>query len=169
MLRIKGSPLQLCNGWTRRDLLHAGGLALGGLGLADLFRLQEASAARPTVVSAPHFGKAKSCILLYLYGSPSQLETFDPKPDAPAEVRGELRSIRSSLPGADVGELLPYTSRVMDRVTVLRSMTHPYPIHGAAYALTGVPAIDVPMELNPRVGRHHPFIGSVVEYIDQRE
>ena len=168
MLRIKGSPLQLCNGWTRRDLLHAGGLALGGLGLADLFRLQEASAARPATPSAPSFGKAKSCILLYLYGSPSQLETFDPKPDAPLEVRGELRSIRSNVPGADVGELLPYTSRVMDRVTVLRSMTHPYPIHGAAYALTGVPTIDVPMELNPRDGRHHPFIGSVVEYLDQQ-
>ena len=168
MLRIKGSPLRLCNGWTRRDLLQAGGLALGGLGLADLFRLREASAARPAAAAAPHFGKAKSCILLYLYGSPSQLETFDPKPDAPVEVRGELRSIRSNVPGADVGELLPYTSRVMDRVTVLRSMTHPYPIHGAAYALTGVPAIDVPMELNPRDGRHYPFIGSVVEYVDGR-
>jgi Protein of unknown function (DUF1501) len=169
MLRIKGSPLRLCDGWTRRDMLHAGGLALGGLGLADLFRLQEASAARPVAAAAPHFGRAKSCILLYLYGSPSQLETFDPKPDAPLEVRGELRSIRSNVPGADVGELLPYTSRVMDRVTVLRSMTHPYPIHGAAYALTGVPAIDVPMELNPRDGRHFPFIGSVVEYLDQRD
>ena len=165
MLRIKGSPLRLCDGWTRRDMLHAGGLALGGLGLADLFRLEGAS--KPAA-AAPHFGKAKSCILLYLYGSPSQLETFDPKPDAPVEVRGELRSIRSNVPGADVGELLPYTSRVMDRVTVLRSMTHPYPIHGAAYALTGVPAIDVPMELNPRDGRHYPFIGSVVEYVDQR-
>ena len=107
MLRIKGSPLRLCDGWTRRDLLQAGGLALGGLGLADLFRLQEASAARPVAAAAPHFGRAKSCILLYLYGSPSQIETFDPKPDAPVEVRGELRSIRSNVPGADVGELLP--------------------------------------------------------------
>ena len=53
----------------------------------------------------------------------------------------------------------------MDKVTVLRSLTHPYPIHGVAYAITGVPKIDVPMELNPRDSRHWPFIGSVVDYL----
>src|SRR5262249_14175507 len=90
-------------------------------------------------------------------------ETFDMKPDAPEEIRGELRPVRSSLPGADVCELLPYTARVMDRVTVLRSLTHPYPLHGVAYATTGTPAIDVPMELNPRDPRHQPSIGSVVD------
>ena len=58
------------------------------------------------------------------------------------EVRGELGAIRSSLPGADVGELLPMVSRIMDRVTVVRSVTHPYPIHGVAYALTGIPQIE---------------------------
>src|SRR4051794_13482686 len=167
MLRIKGSPLRLCDGWTRRDFLHAGGRALGGLALAALFRLQEAAAARPAVVSAPHFGKAKSCILLYLYGSPSQLETFDPKPDAPVEIRGELKSIRSALPGCDVNELLPHAARVMDRVTVVRSVKHPYPIHGVAYATTGAPATDIPMELNPQDGRHWPFLGSVVDYVLQ--
>ena len=85
-----------------------------------------------------------------------------------AESRGELKSIRSSLPGADVGELLPHTSRVMHLATTIRSVTHPYPIHGAAFALTGVGAIDVPMELNPRDPRHHPFIGSVVAYLDRK-
>jgi hypothetical protein len=128
----------------------------GLLGLAPAAR----AAAPP-----PGFGKAKACILLYLYGSPSQLETFDPKPDAPAEVRGELKSIRSALPGADVCELLPTTARVMDRVTVVRSLTHPYPIHGVAYALTGVAQIDVAMELSPRDPRHGPFIGSVVDFL----
>src|SRR5262249_8245330 len=53
----------------------------------------------------------------------------------------------------------------MDKMTVVRSMTHPYPIHGVAYATTGVPAIDIPMELNPRDARHWPFIGSVVDYL----
>jgi hypothetical protein len=161
MLRILGSPKTLCDGLTRRELLCAGGLGLLGLGLPG------AGAAQAKV--ARRFGQARACILLYLYGSPSQLETFDPKPDAPVEVRGELKSIRSRLPGADVGELLPCTARVMDRVTVLRSVTHPYPIHGAAYALTGVERIDIPMELNPRDGRHAPFIGSVVEYLAQRQ
>jgi hypothetical protein len=78
-----------------------------------------------------------------------------------------LGAIRSRLPGYLVGELLPHTAQVLDRLTVLRSLTHAYPIHGAAYALTGTPAIDVPMELNPRDPRHHPFIGSVVAFLDR--
>ena len=91
------------------------------------------------------------------------------KPDAPVEIRGELKPIRSRLPGLDVCELLPNAARVMDRVTVVRSLTHPYPLHGVAYALTGVPQIDVPMELNPRDPRHWPFIGSVVDYLQRRK
>jgi hypothetical protein len=169
MLRILGSPKRLCGGVTRRELLWAGGLGLFHLGLGDYFRLAEIQAARE---SAPaerrNFGRAKACILLYLYGSPSQLEMCDMKPDAPAEVRGELKPIRSSLPGLDVCELLPQTARVMHQVTVVRSLTHPYPIHGVAYALTGVPQIDIPMELNPRDGRHWPFIGSVVDYLGRQ-
>jgi hypothetical protein len=147
-------------------MLWAGGLGLLGVGLSGFFRLQAAQATaprRPPVAGS--FGKAKSCILLYLYGSPSQLELCDMKPDAPLEIRGDLRPIRSSLPGLDVCELLPKMARVMDRMTVVRSMTHPYPIHGVAYATTGTPAIDIPMELNPRDARHWPFIGSVVDYL----
>jgi hypothetical protein len=167
MLRILGSPGRLCDGWTRREMLRVGGLSLFGLGLGDFLRLSNAQASVPQRPKS--FGRARSCILLYLYGSPSQLETFDPKPDAPPEIRGELKAIRSALPGLDVGELLPSAAKVMDRVTVVRSLTHPYPIHGAAFALTGVPQIDIPMELNPRDGRHWPFIGSVVDYLGRRE
>src|SRR6202035_1763345 len=90
------------------------------------------------------------------------------KPDAPAEIRGEFRPIRSRLPGLDVCELLPNVAQVADRLTVVRSLTHPYPIHGVAYALTGVPEIDIPMELNPRDARHWPFIGSVVSYLERQ-
>src|SRR5262245_11105896 len=164
MLRILGSRRRLCNGLPRRDFLTAGGLSLFGLGLGDYLRLRDTE-----VAAAEHrdgrFGRAKACILLYLYGAPSQLELCDMKPDAPVEVRGEFKPIRSSLPGVDVCELLPHMARVMDRVTVVRSMTHPYPIHGVAYALTGVPKIDVPMELNPRDPGHWPFLGSVVDYV----
>jgi hypothetical protein len=164
MLRILGSPKRLCNGPTRREMLCAGGLGLLGLSLPGLRATQAAHAAHQ-----PHgFGKAKACILLYLYGAPSQLETFDPKPGAPVEIRGELKSIRSRLAGADVCELLPRVAGVMDRITVLRSLTHPYPIHGVAFALTGTPQIDIPMELNPRDGRHWPFIGSVVDYLGRQ-
>src|SRR5204863_6595834 len=155
----------LCDGITRREMLVAGGLSMFGLGLSDYFRLQDAQASEPRRERS--FGKAKACILLFLYGSPSQLELADQKPDAPVEIRGELGSIRSTLPGCDVCELLPNVSRVMDRMTVVRSMTHPYPIHGVAYATTGTPVIDIPMELNPRDGRHHPYIGSVVDHLGQ--
>lgn len=164
MLRILGSPKRLCNGITRREMLVAGGLSLFNLSLADSLRAAEA---KPPEKNLSGFGKAKACILLYLYGSPSQLELADMKPDAPVEVRGEFGAIPSSLPGCPVCELLPNMARIMDRVTVVRSMTHPYPIHGVAYATTGVPTIDVAMELNPHDSRHWPFMGSVVSYVTQ--
>jgi hypothetical protein len=91
------------------------------------------------------------------------------KPDAPVEVRGELKPIRSALPGCDVVELMPYSARVMDKVTVVRSCTHKHPIHGVAFATTGIPDIDVAMELAPHDGRHWPFIGSVVSYLEQQK
>jgi hypothetical protein len=168
MLRILGSRKKLCDGSTRRDFMWAGGLGLFGLGLSDYLRLSDAQANAPAR-SDGGFGRAKSCILLFLYGSPSQLETFDMKPDAPAEIRGEMRPIRSRLPGADVCELLPHTAQIMDKVTVVRSMSHPHPIHGVAYALTGTPTIDIPMELSPRDGRHWPFVGSVIDYVQRRD
>ena len=168
MLRVLGSKRTLCGGLSRRDLLRAGGLGLAGMTAADLFRWREAAAA--TQRARPRsFGRAKSIILLHLYGSPSQLEFVDPKPDAPVEIRGELDSIQSSLPGLRVCELLPDFAKVMDRTTVLCSLTHPYPIHGVAYALTGVPTIDVAMELSPRDSRHWPFFGSVVDYCQSHE
>src|SRR3954466_6822045 len=114
MLRILGSPRTLCNGQTRRDFLHVGAAGLLGLGLSG-----ESSASADRAVGRS-FGKAKSCILLFLYGSPSQLETFDTKPDSPVGIRGELKSIRSNVPGMDVGELLPNCARIMDKVTVIR-------------------------------------------------
>lgn len=164
MLRILGSRKTLCDGVSRRDFLQAGGASLLGLGLEDALRLQ----ASTTAVGKPStFGRAKSCILLFLYGSPSQLELADMKPDAPPEIRGELRPIRSSVPGLDVCELLPNMAKVMDRMTVVRSMTHPYPIHGVAFATTGIPTIDVAMELAPRDSRHWPYIGSVVDYVER--
>ncbi len=165
MLRILGSARKLCGGMTRRDLLRIGGLGLAGMTLAELADWQAASAA----TSAPRpksFGRAKSIILIHLYGSPSQIEWCDPKPNAPVEIRGELGSIPSSLPGCDVCELLPNFGKTLDRTTILRSMTHPYPLHGVAYALTGVPTLDLPAELNPNDPRNWPFFGSVVDYVE---
>jgi hypothetical protein len=166
MLRILGSPKNLCGGMTRRDWLRIGGLGLAGLTLPDVLKLQQAAASEAKQ-REPGFGRAKSIILIHLYGSPSQLEWVDPKPDAPAEIRGQFGVIPSSLPGCQVCDLFPNMAKVMDRTTVIRSLTHPYPLHGVAFALTGVPAIDVPLELSPHDSRHYPFFGSVVEYVGQ--
>jgi hypothetical protein len=163
MLQILGQPRRLCHGLTRRDWLRIG--AAAGLSLADVLRQRATASVRST---ERYFGQAKACILLFLYGSPSQLELADMKPEAPVEVRGQLRPIRSSLPGCDVCELLPHTSRVMHLLTVVRSVHHPYPIHGVAYATTGIGHIDVAMELAPHDSRHWPFIGSVVAYLHQQ-
>jgi hypothetical protein len=166
VLRILGSRKTLCDGLTRRDFLHLGGLGTFGLGLGSFLRLQAAAAApaRP----AGGFGRAKACILLFPYGSPPQHETFDPKPDAPAEIQGEMRAIATAVPGLRIGEGLPRTAGVMDRVTVVRSLTHPYPLHGVAYALSGIPTYTPALETLPRDPRHWPFIGSVVDYLEER-
>jgi hypothetical protein len=164
MLNILSSAKRFASGVTRRDWLRVGGLGLAGLSLAEISALQAAAA--PTADRS--FGKAKSIILIHLYGAPSQLEWVDPKPHAPREIKGELGVIPSALPGCHVGELFPQFGKVLDRCTVLRSLTHPHPIHGVAFALTGTPVIDVAMELSPRDPRHWPYFGSVVDYIDSQ-
>ncbi|MFN0056744.1 MAG: DUF1501 domain-containing protein [Planctomycetales bacterium] len=168
MLRVLGSATRLCDGITRRDLMHVGGLGAFGLSLSDGLRLSAAQEGADRASRGLHFGKAKSCILLFPYGSPPQHETFDPKPLAPAEIQGELKSIPTSVPGMDICEYLPHLAPMMDRVTVVRSMTHPYPLHCLAYATSGIPDYDVSLELKPRDPRHWPYIGSVVDYVDQR-
>ena len=167
MIRVLGGRKRLCDGLTRRDLLHVGALGLLGLGHEAVGGVRSARAGAVAPAALGGFGKAKSCILLFLYGSPSQLETFDPKPDAPVEIRGEFGSIASSVPGVNVCERLPEMARVMDKVTVLRTVSHPYPLHGVAYATTGLSRIDAPLELNPRDPAHWPYIGSVVDYVDR--
>lgn len=167
MLRVLSHHRNVCSGITRRDLLQAGAIGAAGLTLDGLLAHRAAAKTKADQPFASKFGQAKNCILIFLYGSPSQLETFDMKPEAPQQIRGTMQPIPSSLPGLDVCELLPETSKVMNKVSVIRSMTHPYPIHGVAYAMTGVPSIDVAMELAPHDVRHHPWFGSAVEYFDR--
>ncbi len=168
MIRVLGGPKRLCDGLTRRDLLQVGSLGLLGTSLFAPQFGRTASAGPSSQPRLPAFGQAKACILLFLYGSPSQIETFDPKPDAPQEIRGEFGCISSCVSGLNICDRLPRLAQVMDKVTVLRSVSHPYPIHGVAFATTGNPRIDIPMELNPRDPNHWPYIGSVVDYVDSR-
>jgi hypothetical protein len=147
---------------TRRAFLQIGGL--GALTLGDVLRLQAGEPVR----ADRSFGKAKACILLFPYGSPPQHETFDPKPDAPAEIQGEMKAIATNVPGTLICEGLPRIARVMDRVTVVRSMTHPYPLHCVAYVLSGLPTYTTDLENAARDGRHWPFLGSVVDYLEEK-
>ncbi|MDR3621459.1 MAG: DUF1501 domain-containing protein [Paludisphaera borealis] len=164
MIRVLGGRKQLCDGLTRRDLLQVGSLGMLGAALGGSGGVLAREAGSTS--SLPGFGQAKSCIMLFMYGSPSQIETFDPKPDAPVAIRGEFGHIPSSVPGLDVCERLPHLAQVMDKVTVLRSVSHLYPVHGVAYATTGNPVIPLAMELNPRDPAHWPYIGSVVDFVD---
>ena len=125
-----------CRGPSRRDLLKVGLLSAWGLGLDDLFRLraQAASGEAP-----PTGGKARACILVWLAGGPSHIDTWDPKPDAPAEYRGEFKPIDTALPGVRISEVLPGLARLLDKLTLIRSVTSPEGDHDRAshHLLTG--------------------------------
>lgn len=134
-----------CDGITRRDFVRIGGLSAMGLGLGSFFGLQSAAAAQKLSTEA----KAKSCILIWLEGGPSQIETFDPKPDAPSEVRGPLAAIGTNVSGIQLPECLERTAQVMDKIALIRSMTSPLGEHKLAseYLMTGyipTPAVDYP-------------------------
>lgn len=127
---------------SRRDLIRLGSLSAFGLGLSDLLRARSAQA---EVAKAT----AQSCILIWLDGGPSHLETFDPKPDAPDEVRGPFEAIPTSIPGVHLSECLELTSTIMDKLAILRSVTSPLGEHhfGTHYLMTGYkpsPALEYP-------------------------
>jgi hypothetical protein len=108
----------------------------------------------------------RSCILIFYYGGPSHLDTFDPKPDAPREVRGEYRTIATSVPGVRVSEHLPLTARLMNRLALVRSMHHPMRNHNSAAAetLTGHLPAAGDLELLADDPRGCPTLGSAVSY-----
>src|SRR3989440_8244302 len=112
----------------RRAWLKLG--ALAGLSLS-LPRVSAAGPASP-VRAFPGFGRAKSVILVFANGGQSQLDTWDPKPNAPAEIRGEFRAIRTAVPGVLLCEHMPKLARLADRYTIVRSMTHDDLDHGSA-------------------------------------
>jgi hypothetical protein len=168
MLRITGSRKILCDAITRRDLLHIGGLGLLGLPLAEILRLQEVQAKTAADEFGASFGQAKACILIHLFGAPPQHETFDPKPLAPAEIQGEMKAISTCLPGVEIGEGLPRVAQILDRTTVVRSLTHALPFHGVHYAISGIPEISRTIEADPNDRTLWPFIGSVVDYVAEQ-
>jgi hypothetical protein len=117
MIRVDADKsVRFCDGLSRRDFLHAGSLAYLGLGLPGLQALE----ARGAVAK----GREMNCILLFLVGGPSQLDTWDMKPDAPEEIRGPFRPIETNVPGLRIAEIFPRMAQMMDKVALVRSVYH---------------------------------------------
>jgi hypothetical protein len=145
-------------GLTRRAWLQAGSLGLLGLNLPDVL------AAEPSARGEPGFGKAKACILMFMWGGPSQLDTWDPKPLAPVEIRGEFQTIRTTTPGLHISEHFPLLAAQAHRYAVIRSMTHDDPAHLSSvhHILTGRLAPRVNSDADGPSRRDWPHVGSVL-------
>ena len=121
-MNSKEHKRQSCQGLSRREMLRVGSLAPLGFGLTDV--LQARAANTPNAK-----GQAKSVILLFMWGGPSHIDTWDPKPNAPPEVRGQFKPISTTVPGLQIGEHFPHLATRAQQYAVVRSMTHTDPAH----------------------------------------
>ena len=127
MISIPGQPGATCDGFSRREFLRVGGAGLVGLSLADVLRLQAAqpAGAGPAPGTPKNgWGQAKQVLLIYLQGGPSHIDIWDPKPDAPSNVRGDFKPIKSKVPGIHLSEVMPKLAAQMDKATLIRSMSY---------------------------------------------
>jgi hypothetical protein len=152
MIRLDAAkPVRFCDGWRRRDFLHAGALGLFGFTLSDLFALQAAGQVRTDT--------DKNCILLFLVGGPSQLDTWDMKPDAPSEIRGPYKPIPTNVAGIQISELFPRTAKHADKFALVRSVY---------YTGGGVHVLGHQVAQTGRLfqaGIESPHMGSVVGFV----
>ena len=161
MLTILGKPQRVCSGASRREVLQACGAGLLGASL-------------PTVLAAEDLGgatlpaRAKSVLFLYIYGGPSQLETWDMKPEAPSGIRGPFNPIACRSPGLLISEHLPRMAAMSDKFAVVRTVNHTHNNHHACHWIkTGKPW-HMPETVFNATDKDWPSIGSVVEYLDQQ-
>ena len=159
MLTLLDYPYRLCDGIRRREFLRVGGLGMLGLSLPSLLQARATASA----TADRSFGRAKNVIFLYLAGGPPQHETFDPKPAAPVEIRGEFAPIQTNVPGIQFGELLPRTSRIADQLAIVRSMATDDNIHSSSghWVLTGRKYLGA----NARTiqSTDWPYFGSIIK------
>jgi hypothetical protein len=162
VLNVLGKPSRVCEGTTRRQLLQAGGAGLLGLSVPKLLQAESELPFRNA--------RAKSVIFLFCFGGPSQLETFDMKPDAPEEIRGPFKPIASRTPGLLISEHLSRCAAVSDKFAVIKTMTHDFNDHsgGGHYIQTGhrwqIP-IGGGFNVTPN---DWPSMGSVVKHFSQQ-
>jgi hypothetical protein len=158
MLRVLGQPRRFCDGITRRQAMTVGALsALGaGFSLPRLLAIEESKLLRP--------GKAKSVILLYLHGGAPTQDMFDLKPNAPPEIRGEFKPIATDVPGIQICEHLPRTSRWMRRCAIVRTVNHKAGCHNTLVGFTGSEQM---VDINDPIPKdtYPPGMGSVCEYL----
>jgi hypothetical protein len=159
MLKFWG-PVSAAGGLNRREMLRVGGLSLAGLSLPRILSANTPS----TAPKGKSFGKAKNCIILYLSGGPAQLDTFDPKPDAPEDIRGEFKTIQTSLSGVRFSELLPNAAKWMHKSALVRTMCHDHNDHGRGsyWMFTGYPYPGSVPDVNSMSRADMPHMGSVM-------
>lgn len=147
MLSVRGEAVRHCDGITRREVLRVGGLAFGALTLADMLRLQAAAGEAPS--------PRRSVIMVWLRGGASHIDSYDMKPAAPIEIRGEFSPISTNIPGIDLCEYLPRHAQLMDKLTVIRGIkSNDLGDHTPHYIVTGFPDRG-----------KHPAFGSIVSYL----
>ena len=142
MLRVLGPSARLCDGIPRRSFLQIGALGLGGLTLGNLMKAEAASGKK----------NHKSVIMVYLSGGLAHQDTFDPKPDAPAEVRGEFKPIATKLPGVRFSELVPKLAASADKFITIRSIVGQPDEHSSWMSYTGTPMVAAKRDKKPHFG-----------------
>ncbi len=155
MINFGHEKTHTCDGVSRREFIQIGSAGFMGLTLPGLFAAQQAMA-------ADKIDNEKSVILVFLWGGPPHQDTFDMKPDAPADIKGQFKPIATNVPGIQICEHLPMLAKMTDKYTIIRSATHDQTVHAQAahYSLTG-------NKLGP--GREGPNLGTVVgKFLPQR-
>ena len=151
MIRLDADrPATFCDGHSRRDFLHAGAIAPLGLTLPNFLSARAAAASRDSDVN---------CIMLFLVGGPSQIDTFDPKPKAPAEVRGPFTTIKTNVPGIEISEIFPKTAKHADKFSLVRTVYHT----AAAVHDTGHQMMQTGRLFTG--GVEHPHVGCALGYL----
>ena len=152
MLTLFGKPRtrkRFCDGVNRRDFLTIGGSIVGGLSLADILRAEASAGIKHT---------HKAVINIYLPGGPPHIDMFDLKPDAPAEIRGEFKPIKTNVPGVEICELFPKMAAMMDKFVIIRSMADCHGDHDAYQCMTG-------RKRTPQTSEYWPGMGSWVSKV----
>ncbi len=158
MLSVLGRAQRACNGVSRREMLQAGA-GLLGVSLTNVLAAE--------AISAPTAANAKSVLFLYVYGGPSQHETFDMKPDAPDLIRGPFKPIACRTPDLRICEHMPRLAAMSDQFAVLRTLNHSHNNHHACHWINTGRPWHLPATVFNATDQDWPAMGSIVEYVDQ--